>query len=160
LNGKAFLPFTNTTIYLDFNVCINQNFTIKFDHGVLIDLTEKCGFVEPKPKSKTKPSRISKKIVMIVMLNFCAVLLCILVGLILLRKFDDKRSSSPPPPTRKVTTMADLTISEVIIREIKPRPVDDVDSVSSIELIAQELIQSRATENKPSSDDDSNHQIV
>jgi hypothetical protein len=51
--------------------------------------------------------------------------------------------------------LADLTISETIITEIKPLPNDDVDSVDSFEFIAQELIQSRATEINLSPDDDS-----
>jgi hypothetical protein len=139
LNGKAFRTLTNTVIKLNLNACVSQTFTTIFGPSVLVE------------------RKLNTTLIMKILLEFCAVLVCILVGLILLRKFDDKRSSSPPPPSRKVTTMADLTISEMVIREIKPLPVDDVDSVDSFELIAQELIQSRATEIKPSSvDDDDN----
>jgi Leucine-rich repeat (LRR) protein len=131
LNGKAFRFFFKTTIHLDFNICINQTVAISFGPSDLIEITEKCGFVETKPKPKAKPSRISKKSVltiMVVILATCAVLFCILVGLSLYRKIYDQRSLTPPQPTKKVTTLADLTISETIITEIKPSPVADSDS--------------------------------
>jgi hypothetical protein len=134
-------------IYLQNNVCVNEIFAINLERTVSVEIPEKCGYAEPKPKI-VKSSKMSKQtLIMIIMLAICAVSFCILVGLILYRKFCDKRSPTPTPsPTRKATTLADLTISETIITEIKPWPVDDSDSVDSIELIAHELIKSRATD--------------
>jgi hypothetical protein len=139
LNGKAFRTLTNTVIKLNLNVCVSQTFTTKFGPSVLVEITEKCGYDESRPKPKTNQRKLNKTLIMKIMLEFCAVLLCILVGLVLLRKFDDKRSSASPLPARKVTKLADLTISDMILREIKPSPVDDADSVDSFELIAQKL---------------------
>jgi Leucine-rich repeat (LRR) protein len=74
LNGKAFQSFTNTTVYLNFNVCINQNFTTKFEPSVLSEITEKCGFDEPKPKSEAQSLTKSKQtLVMIIMSSICLI---------------------------------------------------------------------------------------
>lgn len=147
LNGKAFRLFTNTIIRLKLNDCIDQSFTTKFGPSILVEITEKCGYVEMKPKLEfsRKQSRISKKTVTTVtyfMLESCGALICILLGLVFYRKlYHEKSSRAPPRPINKITTLADLTISEMVIAEIKPTPVNDDDSSDLLEDSQQRRIE-------------------
>jgi hypothetical protein len=131
---------------MDFNVCVNASYFITFGGSYLSKITKKCGFVEPKLKVQTKPPKKSKQSLIMIMLTVCAILFCVLVGLILYRKFYDERSSA-----RKVTSLANLTISSTIITDIQPWPIenedskpslfDDADSLDSIEFLVQKLVR-------------------
>jgi hypothetical protein len=124
LNGKAFRAFKYTSVHMDINVCVNASYFITFGGSYLSNITKKCGFVEPKLKVKTKPPKKSKQSLIMIILTVCAILFCVLVGLILYRKFYDERSSA-----RK---LADLTISSTIITDIQPWPVENDDPILSL----------------------------
>jgi hypothetical protein len=120
LNGKTFRTFTNLTVHFLGNDCTFPGFETKLGTFVLRKLTEKCGFVEQKIK---KPSHCKGKpqttLAIIILVTVNAVLFCIVVVLVLCRKFCDKKSAISPLP-RKKTTLADLTISSIVITEIEP----------------------------------------
>jgi hypothetical protein len=51
LNGKAFRKNSSLIFRLHENVCIDRSFTTKLGTNLLLEIIEKCGFSETKPKN-------------------------------------------------------------------------------------------------------------